>query len=1436
MHAACRLDVSSSDKLNRSRNRKKKREQEELAASKEDELVVVPDPKRLRSSVGIVHDKNLCVWCMKPEDKRHPERTGKWLLMSYLQAWNAFKRHTVVLQDDVMRERINRLIDSVTDPFSTEIRYHHKCWLKYVGSYQKMAVEEQHNMLNQVTFREAQTMFMDHVRCVIFEEHEIRSLQSLLRDYKSIVGTYGFPISGVKSSYVKEILLREFGDHIGFHQRLQKKQGEVVYDANGAVSYVDAAISSLGVGDQQLIENLAKRLRNDVNQTETLPWPPKVAELEQKEEFSPLVTQLISSLKKPGHPDDDVKACALSSLITYYVTGKATTTAVNLAMTLHGLTRSKELVDLFHKCGMGISYASVLLLRDAWAVHDMELCNECPHEIAESTPGVIVVDNDDFRNDTLTGGDTSHRTNVMYVQPLSLEHRDLQSGERVKARNVLSSKIKETTSDMTAHNRYITHRRGEPPVSDRVQSKASGTESLRKRCVIHALARGDAAGGRPTPTQQAVPSFAGFQALLADPIEKSKPYYFMTYPDPPKKSVLNDVMVKVNSAIAKKSMPFAVVVGDQPVYTLLVEIKSEHPQKFSKIIPFLGPFHIQCSMIYTIYKRHKGCELAEVLVSAGVIAEGSVDQALKGKHYRRGLRCLTLMYEALMHLLLSRESQLKTPTMDRLAILRDTSANSQEILSTAYQELEEDPVIDTLISNMFGKIESTDMATYWLEFMEMVEILMMNVFAVHTCNWDEYLISLRKMMPWMVIYDQTHYGRWLPQFWAMLVSLPPDKTMFFAENFAQSITGNPYSSIPWDLWIEMTMNKGSKLKAGWLSILRNEKQLMVDTRNANNLGRVRAAIHNQVNNKELSRKHNECAPARMRKDEQAVQDLLSCIEEFDCFPFDPASPILRTLQSAIPVPPDVVCNIASAKQDGESKLEEFMEERVYSKEKSINDRIKRNSRMTFAKAPARTSGKCCKVKEGEMENQALASVVNLVDVSGLISLPDIMKYRITEECLTLFHVNGTFRKTQKSKILQKLVEQPVTLTSYTALVDMGMIWRLATPTAEERDKADGSSYTWSDYAGKVGNLITTRHATSTTIICINDPYDCAESIKDDERELRSQKQAHIPNVYIKAADKFPSANDFKTFLCSSGNKKRLQNLIKSHLTNIAQDLDHVLIYSVGKECTNLSSGVSLEDLACDQCEADTIIFSVYTALQNSGNNDPVVIDAADTDVYIQAAAVSREFPGVLCIKKKQQLLSCRAMCPDEEIASCLIPFHVMTGCDSNSCFYGHGKATLYGKIVKSAEARKLLANCGLNLPLAPDVLNNLISFVIRYVYGDMRSLSLDMSRAAKWKAQKKKSLMRLPPDMDCLTHHIKRANYLSYLQRHPEQKAHPSPIGHGWELVNGRCKPVRHTKSSLPISLPSQHEPFENSCDSEAESEEFDFSDSEFDTSSDELF
>ena len=126
----------------------------------------------------------------------------------------------------------------------------------------------------------------------------------------------------------------------------------------------------------------------------------------------------------------------LASLITYFVTGKRTSTAVNLAVLIQGMTRSRELIDLLHKCGLCISYTSLLLLYDAWALEDAEASEISPVGIAADKPPIVIVDNDDFKIDTLTGNaDGAHRTNVLYVQPESYEEERVDAPETIRHTN-----------------------------------------------------------------------------------------------------------------------------------------------------------------------------------------------------------------------------------------------------------------------------------------------------------------------------------------------------------------------------------------------------------------------------------------------------------------------------------------------------------------------------------------------------------------------------------------------------------------------------------------------------------------------------------------------------------------------------------------------------------------------------------------------------------------------------------------------------------------------------------------------------------------------------------------------------------------------------------------------------------------------------------------
>ena len=113
-----------------------------------------------------------------------------------------------------------------------------------------------------ISQRQGNQLFFRHVDfSVIFTEREIRSLQFLLSVYKRIVGDYGYAVGDVKSSYLKDLLITEYRENWLQRQKCDMNKSELVCDVEGGGNYIDAAISSLGISDEQLIQNLALQTR-----------------------------------------------------------------------------------------------------------------------------------------------------------------------------------------------------------------------------------------------------------------------------------------------------------------------------------------------------------------------------------------------------------------------------------------------------------------------------------------------------------------------------------------------------------------------------------------------------------------------------------------------------------------------------------------------------------------------------------------------------------------------------------------------------------------------------------------------------------------------------------------------------------------------------------------------------------------------------------------------------------------------------------------------------------------------------------------------------------------------------------------------------------------------------------------------------------------------
>ena len=282
MHDSCYIKLGSARNLAQAEKRKEKQVQN-VASQDEtsfnssttvtDESFSSPPPKRTRSA-GIVHYKTKCIWCFKGSDKKHSSRkSSKLHLISSLRAWSSFKRHTILLKDDEIRTRIKTLIDFIdsgTDPFAIEVQYHHSCRHEHVPH--PVLTDKDHIHLQNVSLIEAKHLFFRHVQKVIFEEHEIRTLQSLLKEYMTIMESYNHSAYEEKSSFLKTLLIREYGDSIGFHVQHQKNELEAVYGKRNSSSYVEAAISCMGITDETLIKGCAKGLVRKVKEKDPISW------------------------------------------------------------------------------------------------------------------------------------------------------------------------------------------------------------------------------------------------------------------------------------------------------------------------------------------------------------------------------------------------------------------------------------------------------------------------------------------------------------------------------------------------------------------------------------------------------------------------------------------------------------------------------------------------------------------------------------------------------------------------------------------------------------------------------------------------------------------------------------------------------------------------------------------------------------------------------------------------------------------------------------------------------------------------------------------------------------------------------------------------------------------------------------------------------------
>ena len=116
-------------------------------------------------------------------------------------------------------------------------------------------------------------------------------------------------------------------------------------------------------------------------------------------------------------------------------------------------------------------------------------------------------------------------------------------------------------------------------------------------------------------------------------------------------------------------------------------------------------------------------------------------------------------------------------------------------------------------------------------------------------------------------------------------------------------------------------------------------------------------------------------------------------------------------------------------------------------------------------------------------------------------------------------------------------------------------------------KRDGTHYLQAlvikYYLDKIRGIVFSHHHDTCLLILVNDRYDLPFSLKDDERGRMASQHLYIQNIYPRPGDVFPGPSEVNSAMANSGNKLRLQKIVKEALKLKAGRLRRELVYCEG---------------------------------------------------------------------------------------------------------------------------------------------------------------------------------------------------------------------------------------------------------------------------------
>ena len=206
---------------------------------------------------------------------------------------------------------------------------------------------------------------------------------------------------------------------------------------------------------------------------------------------------------------------------------------------------------------------------------------------------------------------------------------------------------------------------------------------------------------------------------------------------------------------------------DQPLYWKSMSIKEQQDESsaLKKIVLRIGGFHQMMSFIGSIGYIMQGSGLQALFEL--IYAEGSINAMLNGKDISRATRAHTLIYAVLYGYLTAKlfECNLGEPSNDGKFTINSSLQTLKELVKGTHEDTisctMEAHIITTLLNKLLAFFNSTKSktATFWIQYMKMVEICLQFLKAERTGDWQLHLDMSRMMLPYFAASGDYHYQK-----------------------------------------------------------------------------------------------------------------------------------------------------------------------------------------------------------------------------------------------------------------------------------------------------------------------------------------------------------------------------------------------------------------------------------------------------------------------------------------------------------------------------------------------------------------------------------------------------------------------------------------------------------------------------------------------------